>query len=95
MLSITIILNMKANKIKTKLKGYFDMIRPYLGDVIDNYKTQEEWKIQWKMLISCISSKDSDEIRTMHTRNDKIIEKPLESLLKIFTKKNENKWICF
>ena len=39
--------------------------------VID-YKTQGEWKIQLSMTINFVSSKDSDEIRTMHSKSDNI-----------------------
>ena len=61
------------------------MIRPYLRDVINeeewklhsgntiiDYKTQGEWKSQLTMIINFISSKDSDEIRTMHTKSNNI-----------------------
>ena len=48
------------------------MIRPYLGDIINDHKTQEEWKIQLTMIINFISSKDYDETRTMHTTSDNI-----------------------
>ena len=46
------------------------MIRPYLGDITNDHKTQEEWKIQLTMIINFISSKDYDETRTMHTTSD-------------------------
>ena len=66
------------------------MIRPYLSDIINDYKTQGErkicsgntitehktqgeWKIHLTMAINFISSKDSDETRTMHTKSDKIV----------------------
>ena len=48
------------------------MIRPYLSDMINDYKTEEEWKIQLSMTINFISSKDSDEIRTMHAKSHDI-----------------------
>ena len=48
------------------------MIRPYLGDIINDHNTQEEWKIQLTMIINFISSKDYDETRTMHTTSDNI-----------------------
>ena len=35
--------------------------------MINNLKTQVEWKIQLTMVISLISSKDSNETCTMHT----------------------------
>ena len=28
------------------IREYFDMIRPYLVDMINDHKTQSEWKIQ-------------------------------------------------
>ena len=43
------------------------MIRPYLGGIINNHKIQGEWKTQSSIVINFISSKDSDEIRNMHT----------------------------
>ena len=54
------------------IKEYLDMIRPYLNDLIDNNKTQGEWKIQLTITINFASSKDSNEIRTMHTKSDNI-----------------------
>ena len=35
-------------------------------------KTSSEWKIQLTMAINFISSKDSDETRTMHTRSNNV-----------------------
>ena len=40
--------------------------------MIDNYKAHSEWKIQLIMKINFISSLDTDEIRTMHTKSDNI-----------------------
>ena len=75
----------KEDKNKTlSIKEYLNMIRPYLSDINDHktqaewkvhsntvihYKSQEEWKIQLTMIINFISSKDSDEIRTMRTKS--------------------------
>ena len=43
------------------------------GNEIINYGAQfGEWKIQLTMQINFISSKDSEEIRTMHTKSDNI-----------------------
>ena len=73
------------------------MIRSYLSDIINDYRTQGEWKSQLKTLIDFISFKDSDETRTMH-RNidniknmigseiDEIIEELFESLLQKYQK---------
>ena len=68
------------------------MIRLYLSDMINDHKTRREWKIQLTMQINFISSKDSEETSTMHTKShnieimmgnetDEIIEKLFESLL--------------
>ena len=35
-------------------------------------KTSSEWKIQLTMAINFISSKDSDETRTMHTKSNNV-----------------------
>ena len=60
--------------------------------MINDHKTQIEWKIQLTMQINFISSKDSGEICTMHTKSsnieimmdnetNEIIEKLFDSLL--------------
>ena len=63
--------------------------------MINNHKTRREWKIQLTMQNNFISSKDSEETRTMYTNNHnieimmgnkthEIIKKLFESLLKIY-----------
>ena len=37
------------------------MIWPYLSDLINDHKSQGEWKIQLTIVINFISSKDSNE----------------------------------
>ena len=54
------------------IKEYLDEIRSYLSDIINNNKTQGEWKISLTMAIKFLSSKDSEEIRTMHSKSDNI-----------------------
>ena len=53
-------------------KEYLDMIRPYLSDMINDHKTRREWEIQLTIQINFISSKDSEETRTMHTNSHNI-----------------------
>ena len=48
------------------------MIRPYLSDIINDHKTQGEWKNQLTLPINIISSKDSDETRIIYTKRDNI-----------------------
>ena len=91
------------------IKEYLNMIKPYLRDIINDYKTRglvryhsgnktwveetsSEWKIQVTTAANFISSKDSDETRTMHSKRnnveimmssetDEIIEDLFESFL--------------
>ena len=42
------------------------------GNTITENKIQSEWKIQLTMAINFISSKDSDEIRTMNTKSNNV-----------------------
>ena len=76
------------------------MIRPYLSDMINDHRTQSEWKIQLTIQISFIFSEDSEETRTMHTKShnienlmgnetDEIIEILFESLLQNYQKNLE------
>ena len=96
------------------IKRYLNMIKPYLSDIINDYKTSglvrynsgnktwvketpTECKIQLTMVINFISSKDSEETRTMHTKcnnveimmgseTDETIEELFESLLQLYQK---------
>ena len=79
---------------------YLEMIRPYLSDMINDHETYGEWKIQLTMEIDFISSKDSDEIRTVHTKShnteiimgnktDEIIAELFKSLLQNYQKNLE------
>ena len=43
----------------------------YSDNKVIDYKTQGEWKIQLLTTINFVSSKDSDEICTMHTKSEK------------------------
>ena len=57
---------------KLALYEYFDIIRPYLKDMIDNYKARGEWKIQLSMRIIFVSFTDPNKTREMHTKSDNI-----------------------
>ena len=76
---------------------YLNIIKPHLSDMINNHKTQSEWKIQLTMQINFISSKHSNETRNMHTKSnnieimmgnetDGIIEELCDSLLQNYQK---------
>ena len=51
---------------------YFNKIRPYLRDMIDNHKAIGEWKIQLVMRIIFVSFIDANETQVMHTKSDNI-----------------------
>ena len=49
---------------------YLELITPYLGDLINVYKTKREWKLQLSAEISFISQKPgSDEKRVMYRKS--------------------------
>ena len=54
------------------IKEYLDEIRPYLSDIINEHKNKDEWKMHINMSINFISSKDSNEVRTMYTKSGNV-----------------------
>ena len=55
------------------ISEYLDMIRPHLVNIINDHKTQSEWKIQLTAVINFISSKpDSDKTHIMHKKSNNI-----------------------
>ena len=60
----------KGDKI-LRVKEYLGLIEPYLADMINDYKSKGEWKIQLTAEINFISLKpDSSETCVMHTKSD-------------------------
>ena len=60
----------KGDKILT-VKEYFSLIKPYLADMINDYRSKGEWKIQLTAEINFTSLKpDSNETHIMHTKID-------------------------
>ena len=60
----------KGDKILT-VKEYLSLIEPYLTNMINDYKSKGEWKIQLTAEINFTSLEpDSDETRIMHTKSD-------------------------
>ena len=51
---------------------YFHKIKPYLEDMIDNYKSKGKWKIQIVMRMVFVSSIDRNETQVMHTKSDNV-----------------------
>ena len=60
----------KGNKILS-VKEYLGLIEPYLANMINDYKSKGEWKIQLTAEINFTSlNPDSDKTRIMHTKSD-------------------------
>ena len=60
----------KGDEILT-VKEYLGLIESYLADMINDYESKAEWKIQLTAEINFTSLKpDSDETRIMHTKSD-------------------------
>ena len=75
MLVVAITLNMKVMEIKKKMlltNDYLHKIEPYLNNLIDDCKSQGEWKIHLTMAINFISSKNSNETCAMYAKSDNI-----------------------
>ena len=58
------------NDSKFSINEFFDIIKSYLGDMINNQKTKGEWKIQLSMRTIFTSFTDSSETREMYTKSD-------------------------
>ena len=54
------------------LYEYFDKIKPHLKDMIDDYKSKGEWKIQITMRIIFISFIDKNKTQVMYTKSDNV-----------------------
>ena len=81
---------------------YFDKIKPHLKDMIDDYKSKGEWKIQITMTIIFISFTDKNKTQVMHTKSDNVeimngtdtsdaINKLINSFMKIYQEGLETK----
>ena len=82
---------------------YLELIKPYLNDLINVYKTKREWKLQLSAEISFVSQKpDSNQTRVMYTRSfceeimsgsevEEIMEKLIMSLLQKYQDNLQNK----
>ena len=73
---------------------YFDKIIPYLKDMVDNYKSKGEWKIQLVMRVIFVSFIDKNETQVMHTKSDNVkimngtyTNDAIIELIKSFTKR--------
>ena len=82
---------------------YLELIKLFLNDLINVYKTKGEWKLQLSVEISFVSQKpDSDETRVIYTRSfcekimsaretEEIMEKLIMQLLQKYQDNLQNK----
>ena len=90
---------------KLSVKQYLYKIMPYLSDLINDHKTNEnnsnEWKIQINMHVNFVSSNDTGEIRTIFVLSDNgeirlgnemddIVKRLINSFLNNYQKKRNN-----
>ena len=92
----------KGDKILT-VEEYLALIEPFLRELINDYKSKGEWKIQLTAQDNFISLRpDSDETRVMHTKSDnqefmngsdtdEIIKELFKSLLQRYQKNLQEK----
>ena len=85
------------------VEEYLALIEPYLRELINDYKSKGEWKIQLTAQINFISLRPgSDETRIMHTRSnneefmngshtDEIIEELFKSILQRYQENLQQK----
>ena len=62
------------------IKEYLDIMKQYLGDMVTDYKTQGEWKVQLTIKTNFISSKDFKDFKGFNEtliENIKIIHKKI------------------
>ena len=61
------------NDFRLSINEYFDIIKPYLGDMVNNQKTKGEWKVQPSMRVIFVSFTDASETSEMYTKSDNIL----------------------
>ena len=60
-----------GDKSKTlSVEEYLNKIRPYLKEIINNFKKSDRWKIQLTISNNFISSIDNDEEHVIHSKSD-------------------------
>ena len=60
---------------RLSIDKYFNIIKPYLKDLIDDHKPKDEWKIQLSMQIIFVSFTDANKTHEMYSKCDNIIIK--------------------
>ena len=55
-----------------KVEEYIHKIRPYIKDIIIELKKSDKWKMQLKIALNFMPSKDNDKECVMHSRSNGI-----------------------
>ena len=92
---MVVIYYVKVEEIKMlAIIEYFDKIKPYLKDMIDDNKSKGEWKMQLVMRVIFVSFIDKNETQVMHTKSDNVkimngtdTNDAIIELIKSFTKR--------
>ena len=61
-----------ASDDRLSIDEYFNIIRPYLKDLIDDHKSKDEWKIQLSMRVIFVSFTDVNKTHEMYSKSDNI-----------------------
>ena len=62
----------KDDRKTLSVEEYFNKIRWYLKDILNNIENSNTWKTQLTVAINFISSKNKDEERVVHSKSDNI-----------------------
>ena len=54
------------------IEEYLDKIRPYIKDIINDLKKSDTGKLQLRIVINFISSKDTGEEHVVHSKSNNI-----------------------
>ena len=57
---------------RRSINEYFDIIKPYLRDLIDDHKSKAEWKIKLAMRVIFISMINVSETQMMYSQSDNV-----------------------
>ena len=57
---------------RLSINEYFNIIKPYLKDLIDDHKSKDEWKIQLSMRVIFVSFTDVNKTSEMYSKSDDI-----------------------
>ena len=57
---------------RLSIDEYFNIVKPYLKDLIDDHKSKAEWEIQLSMRVIFVSFTNANETREMYSKSDNV-----------------------